>query len=133
MRKGFIALAPLAVVSVIAGAVAGGERGAVSAAVGVGLVAANHLVAALSTGWSRTLSPKVVGVGYAVFVVRMAVMLGLFGTLSTLAWVDGPVLAISFCAALVVTLGAECLSYARGSYIPAWMRREAPLLIKETR
>ncbi len=123
MRKGFLALAPLAVVAVAVGALVAGERGALSAAIGVALVAGNHLAAALSTGWSPTLSTKVVGVGYAVFVVRMAVMLGLFGTLSTLSWVVPPVLALSFCAALVVTLSAECLSYARGSYVPSWRTR----------
>src|SRR5260221_351769 len=80
----------------------------------------------LWSAWSPTLSPKVIGVGYAVFVVRMAFVLGIFGTLSPLAWVHGGVLAVTFCAALVVTLGAECLSYSRGTYVPTWMRREAP-------
>jgi hypothetical protein len=123
VRRGFMALAPLGVLAVVIGWAVGGGRGSASAAIGVGLVAANHLVAALSTAWSPTLSPKVIGVGYASFVVRMAVMLGMFGTLSTLAWVNAPVLAMSFCAALVVTLGAECLSYARGSYVPSWRVR----------
>jgi hypothetical protein len=123
VRRGFTALAPIGVIAIVVGAAVGGGRGAASAAIGIGLVVANHLVAALSTAWSPTLSPKVIGVGYIGFFVRMAVMFGLFGTLSTLAWVNGPVLALSFCAALVVTLGAECLSYARGSYVPSWRVR----------
>ena len=133
MRKGFTALAPVAVAAVLVGGIVGGRRGALSAAIGIALVAGNHLAAALSTGWSPKLSTTVIGVGYAMFVVRLAIMLGLFGTLSTLSWVNAPVLAVSFCAALVVTLGAECLAYARGSYVPRWMRRPAPLVIEETR
>jgi len=123
VRKGFVALAPLAALAVVIGWAVGGGHAALSAAIGAGLVAANHLVAALSTAWSRKISTAVIGVGYAAFFVRMAVMFGLFGTLSTLAWVNAPVLAITFCVALVVTLGAECLSYARGSYVPNWRTR----------
>jgi hypothetical protein len=123
MRKGFQALVPITLGAVLIGWAVAGGRGAASAAIGIGLVAANHLVAVLSTAWSPTLSPKVVGVGYAVFVVRMAFVLGLFGTLSTLSWVHPTLLAVSFCVALVVTLGAECLSYARRSYVPSWRTR----------
>ena len=32
-------------------------------------------------------------------------------------------LAVSFCVALVVSLAAECVSYVRGSYVPAWRTR----------
>lgn len=123
VRMGFRALAPIAVLSVVVGWAVAGGTGAASAAIGIGLVAANHLVAALSTAWAPTISAKVIGIGYAVFVVRMGLVLGLFGTLSTVAWVHAPVLAATFCAALVVTLGAECLSYARGSYVPSWRTR----------
>jgi len=123
VRKGFKALVPIAVAAVLIGWAVAGGRGAASAAIAVGLVAGNHLAAALSTAWSKTVDARVISVGYAGFVVRMAVMLGLFGTLSTLSWVNAPVLATSFCVALVVTLGAECLSYARGSYVPSWRTR----------
>jgi len=123
VRKGFVALAPVGAVSIGAGFVFAGGRGAASAAVAVALVAGNHLAAALSTAWSKTVDARTISVGYAGFVIRMAVMLGLFGTLSTLRWVNAPVLAATFCVALVVTLGAECLSYARGSYVPSWRTR----------
>ena len=123
VRVGFRALAPLAVLCVLVGWGVAGGRGALSAAIGAALVAANHLVAALSTAWSRTISPKVIGIGYAVFVVRMGIVLGLFGTLSTLAWVHSAMLAATFCLTLVVTLVVECLSYARGSYVPSWRTR----------
>src|SRR5262249_43066237 len=118
VRMGFTALAPLGAASVVVGGLIAGRRGALSAAVAIALVAGNHLVAALSTAWSSKISTTVIGVSYLSFFVRMAVMFGLFGTLSTLAWVNAPVLATTFCVALVVTLGAECLSWARGSYVP---------------
>jgi hypothetical protein len=126
VRMGFRALLPLAFLCVLAAWALAGGRGAASAAIGAALVGANHLVAALSTAWSRTITPKVIGITYAVFVVRMAFVLGLFGTLSTVPWVHPAALATSFCAALVVTLGAEVFSYSRGSYVPSWMRRQAP-------
>jgi hypothetical protein len=123
VRMGFRALVPLALLGVVIWWAVAGGRGALSAAIGAGLVAANHLIAALSTAWSRRITTAVIGVGYAAFVVRMAFVLGVFGTLSTLPWVHATALATSFCAALVVTLGAECLSYARGSYVPSWRTR----------
>ncbi len=123
VRMGFRALLPLALLCIVCAWALAGGRGALSAAIGASLVGANHLVAALSTAWSRTITAKVIGIGYAVFVVRMAFVLGLFGTLSTLAWVHPVALATSFCVALVVTLGAECLSYSRGTYVPSWRTR----------
>jgi hypothetical protein len=91
-----------------------------SAAVGVALVGANHVIAVSSTAWAKVLGPRVVAVGYAVFVVRMLLLLGTFGTLQGVDWVNRTVLAMSFCAALVTSLAVECLSYARGWYVPAW-------------
>jgi hypothetical protein len=84
-------------------------------------------LAVASTAWARVLGPRVVAVGYAGFVVRMLFILGTFGTLQGVVWVDRTVLAIAFCAALVTSLAAECLSYARGWYVPSWMRRSALL------
>jgi hypothetical protein len=122
-RVGFLALIPVAIVAVGAGAAAAGGRGAVTAAVGVGLVAANHLVAVLSTGWAPTLRPRVIAVGYAMFVIRMLALLVAFILVATFTWVHTPTFAASFCAALVAMLAAECVSYARGSYIPEWRVR----------
>jgi hypothetical protein len=122
-RAGFLALAAVAAISTVIGAAYGGSRGAASAAVGVGLVAANHAVAVASTSWAKTFGPRVMAVGYSVFFVRKLLVLGVFGSLRTVAWVHGGLLAGSFCAALVASLAAECVSYARGSYVPAWRTR----------
>lgn len=123
-RAGFAALAVIAAVSAVVGAVAFGTDGARTALIGVGLVATNHAAAVASTSWSRTLSPRVVAVGYGVFVLRMLFVVGVFGTLQSFGWVHTGVLAGSFCAALVASLAAECISYVRGSYVPTWMRRQ---------
>lgn len=122
-RSGFAALAAVALVSAVVGAVVGGSAGALSALIGVGLISANHAVAVASTSWSRTVSANMMAVGFSMFVVRMLLVLGVFGTLKTVPWIHGAVLAGAFCAALVASLAAECVSYARGSYVPSWRTR----------
>jgi hypothetical protein len=119
-RYGFAALAVISAVATIVGALVGGTAGALSALIGVGLIAANHAVAVASTSWARTITANVMAVGFAMFVVRMLLVLGVFGTLKTVPWVHGTVLAAAFCAALIAQLAAECVSYARGSYVPSW-------------
>jgi hypothetical protein len=122
-RAGFLALAVIAVVTSVVGAFVAGGDGARSAAVGVALVAANHAVAVASTGWARTLAIRVMAVGYSVMVVRLLMLLAVFGVLQGQTWVHDGLLAGSFCAALVASLAAECVSYARGSYVPSWRTR----------
>jgi hypothetical protein len=122
-RAGFAALAAIAALAVTAGGVLAGRSAAASAALGVGIVAVNHAVAVASTAWARTVGPRVIAVGYSVFVVRMLLVLGTFGTLSQVTWVQDNVLAFSFCAALIASLTAECISYVKGSYVPAWRTR----------
>jgi hypothetical protein len=119
-RAGFAALAAIAALSALVAGVVGGLHGVQSAAIGVALVAGNHALAVASTAWARTLVPRVIAVGYSVFVVRMMLMLSVLVSLQGVAWIDGPVLAGAFCAALVASLTAECISYARGSYVPSW-------------
>lgn len=122
-RYGFAALAVVALAASAAGAVIAGRAGALSAAIGVAIVAVNHGVAVLSTGWARTVGPSVIAVGYSVFVVRMLFVLGTFGSLQSVPWIQDTLLAVTFCVALVASLAAECVSYARGSYVPAWRVR----------
>jgi hypothetical protein len=123
MRVGFLVLVPVALVTVAVAAVAAGPRGALSAAAGMGLVVANHLVAALSTGWAPVLTPGVAAVGYAGFVVRMLALLAAFAVLSSASWIVPGAFAGAFGVGLVVVLTAECVSYARGSFVPDWRTR----------
>lgn len=120
---GLKALAVTGVVSVGIGAAVSGALGAASAALGAGLVGANHAAAALSTGWSRELRPRVMAVGYAMFGLRMLAMFFAFAVLASIAWVHPVHLATAFCAGLVAVLGTECWSYMRTSYVPSWRLR----------
>ena len=119
-RFGLLAALPAAAVLAVTGALVGGSRGAASAAVGAGLVAANQLAAAGSTAWSRQIGPSVMAVGYGLFVVRMFAMFAAFAVVASLTWVHAPTFAIAFCAVLATTLAAECIGYARGTYVPRW-------------
>ena len=122
-RAGFAALAALMVLAVAVGSAVAGYDGMRSAAIGIGLVATNHALAVASTSWARTLEAKVIAVGYGAFVFRMLFVLGVFAGLRSVTWIHDGLLAGSFCAALIVSLTAECISYVRGSYIPAWRTR----------
>lgn len=121
--RGMRALAFVLPVVVGAGVAVGGRAGLASALAGAGLVAGNQMAAAASTAWSRTLSAGAMAAGYGFFVVRMFGVLAAFVAAAGASWVHRPLLAASFCAALAVTLGAECLAYARGSYVPSWRIR----------
>ena len=123
LRVGVRAVVPVGLVAVGVAAAFAGGRGAASAAAAVGLVTANNVVAAFSTGWAPTISPNVVAIGYAVFVGRMLALLGAFAALASMTWIHSPSFAIAFCAALVVVLAAECVSYARRTYVPNWRAR----------
>ncbi len=122
-RAGFAALAAVTVIAAIVGGFVDAREGAISALIGAAIVAGNHLIAVGSTAWSRVLAPRVIAVGYSVFVVRMLLVLGTFGSITRLTWINDAMLAITFCVALVLTLTAECVSYVRGSYVPAWRTR----------
>jgi hypothetical protein len=119
-RAGGLALLPLTALLLAGGAMLGGMEGMLSALIGVVVMAVNHALAVASTGWARVLGPNVVAVSFAGFFVRLALVLSIFASLATVTWIHAPILAASFCVALVATLGAECLSYARGTYVPAW-------------
>lgn len=129
-RVGFTALAVVAVAGGMAGVAVDGRPGAVSALLGVAIVGANHGLAVLSTAWARVMTVRVLTVGYSIFLLRMLLVFGIFAGLTSVDWIHGGLLAAFFCAALVASLTAECLSYARGSYVPVWMRR--PSLVLDT-
>lgn len=118
--RGLRALGVAAVFLAVLGALIAGVSGAASAMVAAGLVAANHGLAALSTGWAPTLRPGVLAVSYGGFFVRMLALLGVFLLLAGRSWVHPEVFAAAFGVCVAVALTTECLSYVRGSYVPAW-------------
>lgn len=120
LRRGLTVLAvglvPLSAVAWLLGQ----SAGLASALAGAGIVVANQTVAAVSTGWARVMCPRVVAVGYAVFVARMFGVFGAFAALAAAGWAHRGLVAAGFCAALAVTLGAECWAWARGRHVPRW-------------
>ena len=119
-RRGLMWGAAATAVLAAAGAAVSGSRGAASVLAAAAIVGANHLLAALSTGWARVIGPGTMAAGYGVFVVRMFGVLVALAVLSTQAWVHRGLAAGSFCAVLFVLLFAECRSYVTGSYVPGW-------------
>jgi hypothetical protein len=98
-------VAPLAVA---AGAVFAGVDGAISAAIGLALVAANFLVAARVVSWTARRSPgAVMGVVMAGYLVRMAVLFGIALALGQLAFINLPVLVITVAVVHLALLAWE--------------------------
>ncbi len=119
-RRGLTWLVVASAALVAVGAVTAGARGALSAGAASLLVGLNHLAAAASTGWSRRLGPGVIAAGYAAFVLRMFAVFAALAALVAAPWAHRGLMAFSFVTAMGVMLTAECLSYARRSYVPEW-------------
>jgi hypothetical protein len=73
-----------------------GFDGAVSAAIGLALVALNFLASASSITWVAQRSPgAVMGVMLGGFVVRIGILFGIALALEPVSWVDVPVLVLT--------------------------------------
>ena len=119
-RRGLTTVAAVVPVVLAGAGLLRGPEGAASAVLGAGVIVANQALAVASTAWSRGFGRTAAVTGYAGWFLRMAAVLAAMSFLAGLAWVDRPSLAVSFCLTLAVLLGAECVSYVRGSYVPAW-------------
>lgn len=118
--RGYRALLVASVPLAAAGALVDGPTGLASVAAAVGVIAANHGLAALSTAWARTIGLGVWFVSYGFYAVRMAGVFAALAGLARLPWMHRGLFATAFVAALAASLGAECRSYVRKSYVPAW-------------
>ena len=98
-------IAPL---PIILGAVFAGVDGAVSAAIGLVLVAANFIVAARLVTWTAQRSPgAVMGVVLGGYIVRMAVLFGIALALGQLSFINLPVLVLTIAVVHLVLLAGE--------------------------
>ena len=105
LARRVLIVAPLAVV---VGAIVAGVDGAVSAAIGLALVAANFVVAARVVSWTARRSPgAVMGVVMAGYLVRMAVLFGIALALGELAFINLPVLVITVAVVHLALLAWE--------------------------
>ena len=90
------------------GAIVAGVDGAISAAIGLALVAANFLVAARVVSWTARRSPSaVMGVVMAGYLVRMAVLFAIALALGELAFINLPVLVITVAVVHLALLAWE--------------------------
>ena len=77
-----------------------GVDGAVSAAIALGIVLANFLVAALVVSWAATISITAAGIAAAAgYVVRLVVIVLALWALHDASWIDFPVLGITLVGA----------------------------------
>jgi hypothetical protein len=105
LARRVLMVAPLAVA---VGAVFAGVDGAISAAIGLALVAANFLVAARVVSWTARRSPgAVMGVVMAGYLVRMAALFGVALALGQLAFINLPVLVITIAVVHLALLAWE--------------------------
>jgi hypothetical protein len=93
LARRVLLVAPLAIA---VAALWSGAEGAVSAAIGLVLVATNFLVSARAISWTARRSPgAVMGVVLASDLARMAVLFAIAIALGELSWIDLPVLVIT--------------------------------------
>ena len=98
-------VAPIAIAT---GALWSGGVGALSAVIGLALVAANFLLSARAISWTaRWSAGAVMGVLLASYLVRMAVLFGIALLLGQLSWIDLPVLVITIAVTHLVLLAWE--------------------------
>jgi hypothetical protein len=105
LARRVLIVAPLAVAI---GAIVAGVDGAISAAIGLALVAANFVVAARVVSWTARRSPgAVMGVVMGGYLVRMAVLFGIALALGELAFINLPVLVITVAVVHLALLAWE--------------------------
>ena len=98
----------VAPIALLAGAIFAGVDGAISAAIGLVLVAANFVVAARVVTWTAQRSPgAVMGVVMGGYLVRMAVLFGIALALGQLSFINLPVLVITIAVVHLVLLAWE--------------------------
>jgi hypothetical protein len=98
----------VAPIAIAIGVVWSGGVGAISAAIGLALVAANFLVSARAITWTARWSPgAVMGVLLASYLVRMAVLFGIALLLGELSWIDLPVLVVTIAVTHLALLAWE--------------------------
>lgn len=86
-----------------------------SAAIGVGLVAANSVVAGLAQAWAAGKSLMVLGVvTMGGFVLRLGVIAAALALLSNVSWFSVPAFALAVVPATILLLGFEMRLLARG-------------------
>ena len=108
------------------GALAAGSGSAWSAAIGVGVVAANFTASALSIAWAARISPTLVFVvALGGFFIRMVVIVIVLVALNTLSWFSPTSFALSVVPATIVLLMFEARALSGRMQVDLWSFGEA--------
>lgn len=103
------------------GALAGGVDVGWSAAIGVGIVAANLVASALSIAWAASISPTLVfAVALGGFFLRMVVLVIALVLLNTLAWFSPTAFALTVVPATIVLLVFEARVFSGRMQVDLW-------------
>lgn len=98
VRRALPLAPPAAVIAFVVGGLAGGSDAGWSAALGVGVVAANFVVHGFSLAWAARISPTALfAVGLGGFGVRLALILAILAALNALSWFS----AVAFIGAVI--------------------------------
>jgi hypothetical protein len=108
------------------GALAGGPGSGWSAAIGVGVVAANFAAGALSIDWAARISPTLVfAVALGGFFIRMTVIVIALVGLNRLAWFSPTSFALTVVPATITLLVFEARALSGRAQIELWSFDEA--------
>lgn len=103
------------------GALAGGVDVGWSAAIGVGIVAANLVASALSIAWAASISPTLVfAVALGGFFLRMVVLVIALVLLNTLGWFSPTAFALAVVPATIVLLVFEARVFSGRMQADLW-------------
>jgi hypothetical protein len=106
---------PAVLVALLLGVAVDGWPTGWSAAIGVGLVAANSAVAGLAQAWAAGKSLMVLAVVTMVgFALRLGVIAAALALLSDVSWFSVPAFALAVVPATILLLGFEMRLLARG-------------------
>lgn len=112
---------PAVAVAVLTGALLGGRGAAISAGIGIGIVAANLVAHARSLSWAAKISlPAIYAVGMGGFVVRLGIIFGVMAALSRLEWFSPVAFAAAVIPCTIVLLMFEMRSLAGQTQADLW-------------
>lgn len=125
MRRVLPFVAPALLVSFSAGAALAGSDAGWSAAIGVGIVAANLIANALATAWAAGISPVMLyAVALGGFLVRMIVLVAVLLVLDPTAWFSPTAFALSVVPTTIALLVFEAKTLSGRMQADLWYFRE---------
>jgi hypothetical protein len=125
LRRVLPFVAPALVVAFVTGAAIAGPDAGASAAIGVGIVAANLIANALATSWAAGISPVMLyAVALGGFFVRMVVLVAVLLILDPTSWFSATAFALSVVPTTIALLVFEARAISGRVQGDLWYFRE---------